>query len=457
MLIRFMVKNLFSFKEETEFNLLPSKDTKLAHHKYQHNGVEVLKSTAIYGANGSGKSNLIKAIGLLKQLLISGNIPAPFYTQKFRLSPKMQQEPVEMSIDFMLDKNYYYAISINQGIILDEYLCITEKDKEDVLIFHRKQKGKKISIEFSKEFYILKENVVLKKLIENTLLKSDKPLFTFLNQLNLLIFTDVENAYSWFKSNLSPLFRTHLNSYANYADKQNTFIKNFISTFNTGITDLKVEKQSIEDFFGQDDLGEINKIKEEFITKKVSSITKRHKSKDVMYILEDEKIVVKTLTFIQKDDEGKDIEFKINELSDGTRLLISYVPFFQYLLNKKCTVLIDEIELSIHPNLIKELLTRFSKNEETKGQLIFSTHDTNLLDQKIFRTDEIWFAEKNEIGATKLYSLSEYKQNSSIDIEEGYLQGRYGAIPFLGGLQNDNNKENNEQNYKQKSDNYEET
>ena len=438
-----MVKNLFSFKEETEFNLLPSKDTKLAHHKYQYNGVEVLKSTAIYGANGSGKSNLIKAIGLLKQLLISGNIPAPFYTQKFRLSPKMQQEPVEMSIDFMLDKNYYYAISINQGIILDEYLCITEKDKEDVLIFHRIQKDKKINIEFSKEFNAVESNLILKNFIEGGLLKSDTPLFNYLSNINHIAFAEAKNAYSWFKSNLITLSLIPISTYAHQVDKNINFVKKFISTFDTGITDLKVEKQSIKDFFGQDNSGEITKIKEEFITKKVFVITKRYKNKNISFVLEDGKIVIKTPIFIQKNENGEGIRFNFSELSDGTRKLLSYALLFQSLLNKKCTVLIDEIELSIHPNLIKELLTKFSKNEETKGQLIFSTHDTNLLDQKIFRTDEIWFAEKNEIGATKLYSLSEYKQNSNIDIEEGYLQGRYGAIPFLGGLQNQ--EQNNEQ------------
>ncbi len=95
--------------------------------------------------------------------------------------------------------------------------------------------------------------------------------------------------------------------------------------------------------------------------------------------------------------------------------------------------MIDEIERSIHPLLIKELIQKFSHDEHTKGQLIFSTHESNLLDQEIFRPDEIWFAEKDK-GATKLSPLSDYREHHTIDIRKGYLNGRYSAIPFLANL-----------------------
>ena len=84
--------------------------------------------------------------------------------------------------------------------------------------------------------------------------------------------------------------------------------------------------------------------------------------------------------------------------------------------------------------IVKELVSKFSFDNKTKGQLIFSTHESNLLDQEILRTDEIWFAEKNTNGATRLYSLSDFKEHNTIDIRKGYLNGRYGAIPFLGNL-----------------------
>ena len=95
---------------------------------------------------------------------------------------------------------------------------------------------------------------------------------------------------------------------------------------------------------------------------------------------------------------------------------------------------IDEIERSIHPIIIKELITLISKNEEINSQIIFSTHESCLLDQEILRTDEIWFAQKDNGGATKLYSLSDYNVHKTANIENGYLNGRYGGIPFLSNL-----------------------
>ena len=99
-----------------------------------------------------------------------------------------------------------------------------------------------------------------------------------------------------------------------------------------------------------------------------------------------------------------------------------------------CTFIIDEIEQSIHPLIMKEIIKKFGDDPRTTGQLIFSTHDVNLLDQEIFRQDEIWFAEKNAVGASRLYPLSDYKEHATIDIEKGYLAGRYGGVPYLGDL-----------------------
>jgi hypothetical protein len=103
-------------------------------------------------------------------------------------------------------------------------------------------------------------------------------------------------------------------------------------------------------------------------------------------------------------------------------------------LSERKVFLIDEIERSIHPLLIKELVRKFSDDHASQGQLIFTTHESNLLDQELFRQDEIWFAEKNSDGETDLYSLSDFKEHKTLDIRKGYLSGRYGSIPFLGNL-----------------------
>ncbi|MBK6622688.1 MAG: ATP-binding protein [Saprospirales bacterium] len=116
------------------------------------------------------------------------------------------------------------------------------------------------------------------------------------------------------------------------------------------------------------------------------------------------------------------------------RRLLDYLPALYSVIHSPKVYLIDEIERSIHPLLIKELARKFSHNESTSGQLIFTTHESILLDQDIFRPDEIWFAEKKKDGATEIHALSEFKEHHTIDIRKGYLNGRYGAIPFLGNL-----------------------
>ncbi len=127
----------------------------------------------------------------------------------------------------------------------------------------------------------------------------------------------------------------------------------------------------------------------------------------------------------------KRLVFLINQ--DTVRLL-DFVPAFCDIITINKVFIIDEIERSIHPLLIKELIRKFSHDEKTKGQLIFTTHESNLLDQEIFRQDEIWFVEKDKNGSTDLYSLNDFKEHKTIDIRKGYLNGRYGSIPFLGNL-----------------------
>jgi AAA15 family ATPase/GTPase len=108
---------------------------------------------------------------------------------------------------------------------------------------------------------------------------------------------------------------------------------------------------------------------------------------------------------------------------------MEYLTVFFDIMTSDVTYFIDELERSIHPLLIKEFVRKFSEDSKTKGQLIFTTHESNLLNQEIFRQDEIWFAEKDHDGKTDLYPLSEFKEHNTKDIQRGYLAGRYGAIP----------------------------
>jgi len=442
MLIRFAIKNLFSFKEETEFNLLPGRVKRLNHHKYERNGIEVLKLSALYGANGSGKSNLIRSISLLKTLVLSGEIPPALNNQKFKLSKSNLSEPTELAIEFFANNSiYYYSVSVNDGKIIDEYFSSNDKNQEDEMIFHRKHEDNKTSIGFFKEFEDNKENQVLKKVIETDLLKPHQPLFTLLNSISNNAFIDIRVAFEWIGRGLTIIYPfTKPNSLAHLMDAKKgfkEFANELMCSFNTGIANLKVEEKSIEDFFGEDNQADIDDIKSELKNNPEKVILRRIKTEneEIVIVNENGKVIAKRLFFEHKGEKNENVEFKISEESDGTRRLLEYLPAWSDLINFTPTFIIDEIERSIHPLIIKELIDKFSKDESTKGQLIFSTHESNLLDQEVFRTDEIWFTEKNISGATKVYSLSDFKEHNTIDIRKGYLNGRYGAIPFLGNLQ----------------------
>lgn len=442
MLIRFAIKNLFSFKEETEFNLLPGRVKRLNHHKYERNGIEILKLTALYGANGSGKSNLIRSISLLKMMLLNGTIPSALNNQKFKLSKFALDEPVELAIEFFADNSiYYYSISIDNGIIIDETFSSNGNNQEDVLIFHRKYENDKTSISFSKEFEEVSENQTLKKVIETDLLKPYQPLFTLLNSISNNAFIDIKAAYNWFKVGLTVIYPSSKpNSLAHLIDSKvefKEFANDLMCSFNTGIASLKVEVKSIEEFFGEDNQTDIDEIKSDLKNnpEKIILRTIKIENEEIVIVNDNGKIVAKRLFFEHKGEKNENVEFKLNEESDGTRRLLEYLLVWNNVINYTPTFIIDEIERSIHPLIIKELIEKFSKDESTQGQLIFSTHESNLLDQEFLRTDEIWFAEKNLLGSTKLYSLSDFKEHNTIDIRKGYLNGRYGAIPFLGNLQ----------------------
>lgn len=440
MLIRFIVKNLFSFREETEFNLLPSKLKRLNHHKYKRNGIEILKLTALYGANGSGKSNLIRSLSLLKMMILNGVIPSSINTQKFKLSKIAVTEPIDLAIEFFAGNFlYYYSISINNNVILDEYFSASGDKQNEKLVFHRQNEKGVTKIKFFDEFE--EKNQELKRVIEKDLLKPHQPLLTLLNSISNEALVDVKNAYYWFNRGLVIIFPfTKPNYLAHLIDSKKgfkDFANELMSSFNTGISNLKVEVKNIEEFFGEDNQIDIDEIKAELINNPDKRISRKlnNENEDIVIVNNNGEIIVKRLFFEHKGEKNENVEFKINEESDGTRRLLEYLPAWNNIINFAPTYIIDEIERSIHPLVIKELIEKFSKDETTKGQLIFSTHESNLLDQEIFRSDEIWFAEKNSFGSTKLYSLSDFKEHSTIDIRKGYLNGRYGAIPFLGNLQ----------------------
>jgi AAA15 family ATPase/GTPase len=156
----------------------------------------------------------------------------------------------------------------------------------------------------------------------------------------------------------------------------------------------------------------------------------------VILMGEEGKLIVRKTISVHKDNIGDNVLFKLSEESDGTKRLLDFMPAFNNIIQQNFTYLIDEIDRSLHPSLLCMMIKKIMIDVTTKGQLIFTTHESNLLNLDIFRQDEIWFVEKDKkTGGTQMYSLSEFKPRYDLDIRKGYLKGRFGAIPFLANLQ----------------------
>ena len=441
MLIRFVTKNIFSFKVETEFNLFPNKTERLSHHKVTQNGIDFLRLSAIYGANGSGKSNLIKSISLLESLVKEGKLKDDLEDVKFKLSQDNTNMPVSLGIEFYAkSKIYYYSITFDKGVILNESLAESKKDI-DVLIFDRTVENNIQSVRFFDGYTDDVKNKLFVEVLAEKLLQKDELLLSFLHAKYSEEFIDAKIVFDWFDTTLviiepnsKPKGIAHI---LDIDSDLNVFANSLIPLFNTGINKISVEKEKMED---ANDKGGKNDIKNLFARIKkqpdfLSVLSHKETGEEITVVNENGDVFIKKIVTTHVDDKGSDVAFSIGMESDGTKRLIDYIPALNGIINEERVYIIDEIERSIHPITIKEIISKISLDKFAKGQLVFTTHESCLLDQDILRPDEIWFAQKDIDGASRLYSLSDFKIHNTANIENGYLNGRFGGIPFLSNLQ----------------------
>lgn len=444
MLVRFTIENLFSFGERKEFTTIPNKRLKtLKHHKYHECGFDLLKISAIYGANGAGKSNLVKSLELFQKLIVKEQIPFRLKDSKYKFNSDEENDNQIFAIEFIQDNiPFYYGLILTENRITTEELYVSGLGKKnDELIFERKTDLEgKTNILFLPEFENDEKSLILKSILLEEFVKPDEPIFKLLSNRDNKFLTNVKTAYKWFENTLqiiTPESKPRALAHKIDIDQEfKKYAKALMCSFNIGITDLTSDKKDLKEFFGEDNEKDLIKLIKEVENSPQKMIGLRSNvGQEVIIVKENGKIWVKSLKVGHTGKNEKTVLFELNEESDGTVRLLDFVPAFKDVISNKKVYVIDEIERSIHPLLIKELIQKFSLDTKTKGQLIFTTHESNLLNQEIFRLDEIWFAEKNNEGSTDLYSLNDFKEHKTIDIQKGYLSGRYGSIPFLGNLQ----------------------
>lgn len=441
MLIRFVVSNYLSFRKETEFNMLTGNFRIHKKHVYKREEIDLLKSAAIYGANGAGKSNFVKSIDYLKCLVLDG--AKVFKTngkrhKPFKLDEDYISKPTCFEIEFLFKKNAFaFGIEFTEKRIIEEWLYKIKPTEEDELIYYRKTNPKgKINIELNKKYRGSLKDEVRVEVYEEEIVKPNQP---FISVIKDKKYKEIADTYTWFKEKLHivyPKSKWGLLIHSISQDQKfKKFTNNILNKTDTGVFEITTEIIQEDKFFTVDE----SDLKKEFLNdldKDEGIIFSRDGINEYFISLEAEgKLKVEQLKSIHINNDGTPIDFEIHEESDGTQRLIDLIPAFQETLNITDTVyIIDEIDRSMHPSMIKQMLEIYLSNPNSKGQLIFTTHESCLLDLKIFRQDEIWFIEKDKSGQSHMYSLSVFKPRYDLDIRKGYLHGRFGAIPFLGNL-----------------------
>lgn len=463
MLIEFTVGNFLSFKEPQTFSMMGTKA--MTQHEGQKNELEnifyspkqtkLLKSSIFYGANNSGKSNFIKALGFFRNFILSSyNEQKPDEEIKgivpFLLSTETESLPSSFEMIFVIENTQFrYGFELNSEIVHKEWLYSFEKEaKTETKLFTRtvengvepKAKGEFKNKDFQKA--TRKNSLFLSALAQFNGDISQKIQNWFRININLINSSDeqsLKNARQVtihkflhepeFRQKLTHFFQNVKIGFSNIdiqEDDKIGLVKNE-DTLLESLLSSKFPKELIEEFRGV-----LNSLKH--VQDKMQSFEKDKKERKVVNI---------KLTHNKLDNFNNHVSETILGFitqSVGTQKLFSLFGIWIEAIEKGKVLIIDELDSSLHTLIIQELIKIFHTKANQQGQLICAVHDTNLLTGTIFRRDQVWFAEKNnETGATDLYSLVEFKDaiwaSNEISFEKGYLEGKYGAIPYLGDIQ----------------------
>ena len=408
MIIDFTVENFLSFKESQTLSLVaqPPYDNHPSHIlDTPDEKIKLLKAVVIYGANASGKSNLLSALNYLKNIVANSNkssVGDNFSATPFLLDKQNKIAPTSFEINFFCENiRYNYIVSLDREKIHFESLSSYPK-KQKRNVFTRELVGEKFVYKFGSD---LKPERLYDDISQKTLKNA-----LFLSKAVNENSHELLPVYQWFLENLSEEDSIH-----NVAEKihsNNEYKENlieFLSLNDINIIDLNIDRQSFADLLNQD-----------------KNIPTEIKEK----IIEDNKnsFFYKIQT-IHKDCDEDIVSFDFELESRGTHKLFSLSSLIEKTTYTK-TFYVDELSADLHPLLVKNFVNTFQNN--SNNQLICVTHDTHLIDQNSLRKDQIYFVEKNPEQSSELYSLLEFKvRNDRENWESRYLSGRYGATPAV--------------------------
>lgn len=397
MILEFCVENFLSLKGKAELSFvasalkesLPEENDLISEPEI---GLSVLRSAVIYGANASGKSNVLKALSFYKRFItdsfINSQAGTPIDVEGFRLNVQTENAPTFMEATFLIgDFVYRFGFEVDRKSVKEEWLYqrANKKRAKEVELFYR-ENG---TISVHSKCPLIQEIVDRKMIRDNALVLSTAAQFNDPKSVTIL---------NWL------------------SDTQVLFCSEDESLWEQAIKHLDDDtvRERITEFARYADLG-------------IDSISKI-----------DNRIVSRHRQFDDNGRESGNVSFSFNKNeSEGTIKYVSLAYPIIDALDKGKRVIIDELDSKLHPLLVRKIITLFnsSKMNPKGAQLLFTTHDTSLLGAGLLRRDQIWFTQKDGLGSTTLYSLAEYKVRSNAAFERDYINGRYGATPIIGEIE----------------------
>lgn len=419
MLVEFRLRNFRSYAAEKQLSMVAGTGTELLNNTMRAEGLgdyRLLRSAAIYGANASGKSNLIQALHFFKNFVIwspdarreGEQIPV----QPFLLDPKLVGKPSEFEITFLLDRvRHQYGFIVSRERVFEEWLTVYPKGKPQEWFRRVVDASGNSKWSFSRTHMRGDKMKLAERTRENALF------FSVAAQWN---HPQIKTIYGWFRNQIRVLpRRTNAMGFTQQQLLEDTefcdWTARILRAADIGISTVVASERQI----GKDELPF------------PSDMPADMKAYVTQELLKDRKVEVRTKRRIP--GYNSEIEWDLEFESDGTQRMLELLGPIREALQRGAVLIMDELDTSLHAYITRALVRLFNSPETNPNgaQIVFTTHDTSLLDLTIFRRDQIWFTEKDQSGASDLYSLQDYGPRKGEAIQKGYLLGRYGSIPLV--------------------------
>ncbi|NEO16056.1 MULTISPECIES: ATP-binding protein [unclassified Moorena] len=440
MLVEFSVENYRSFKERQTLSMVASKKkTGRNSNSFPMPNVKSLRlltSAVVYGPNASGKSNLVRAMQTMRQIVLQSatgmQLGSRWNIEPFRLNADCQNKPSCFEIIFIQDNiRYQYGFSLDQERVYEEWLIAYPKgraqtwfernycseEQEYDWYFGRGLKGEKERI----KGFVRSNSLFISHAAQNNHIQLGK-LFTWFRYKLKLIPASLDYLYKFTALKCA--------KDKNFLEK----IFKLIKGADIGISTLDIEQQTIDDY--------VKKVPDEIQEDLKNNLNKIIKTIDKNRINDNSSELESVITYPQvlalykMNDSDQTIAFELEDESDGTQRLFEMGGYWIDALDNGEILIIDELDRSLNSELSTYLIKEFNDKtaNQNNAQLIVTTHDTTFLDREIFNQDQVWLMQKDSNNSTKLYSLLDFKIREDESLQKGYLKGRYGAIPFISGL-----------------------